>query len=73
MDDSGEKGLSFGKAINTIRNIESSYAAENTSDSKTLTRKVSTITKEKSLKTLDKAVFSWTELSSNYLGFLEVS
>ncbi|CAC5376826.1 unnamed protein product [Mytilus coruscus] len=68
---SSENVLSFGKALKSMKTIENDYSAANTSSQGNLVKKISSVTLEKTLKTLEKSVFPWTSLSTNYIGFVE--
>ncbi|XP_076085942.1 uncharacterized protein LOC143056672 isoform X1 [Mytilus galloprovincialis] len=68
---SSENVLSFGKALKSVKNIENDYTAANTSNQGKLVKKISSVSLEKTLKTLEKTVFKWKSLSTNYIAFVE--
>lgn len=69
---SSENVLSFGKALKSVKTIENDYTGANTSNQGKLVKKISSVSLEKTLKTLEKSVFKWKSLSTNYIEFVEV-
>ncbi|VDI60702.1 Hypothetical predicted protein [Mytilus galloprovincialis] len=68
---SSENVLSFGKALKSVKTIENDYTGANTSNQGKLVKKISSVSLEKTLKTLEKSVFKWKSLSTNYIEFVE--